>query len=186
MSGNTINIVPEEELIRRIQQKDKLAFEYLYDRYSGAIFGVISRIVKSEDVAEELLNDSFLRYWEKASQYDASKGRLYTWMVNIARNLAIDKTRSKEYSQAGKTDSTASFVYADALMPADTLQVEGIGVKELLTKLKPEQQDIIRWMYFEGYTQSEIEEKFNIPLGTVKTRLRAGMILLRKIIGVDR
>lgn len=178
-------VIPEEEIVKRIQQKDKLAFEYLYSRYSSAIFGAIMRICRNEEVAGEILNDAFLRYWERASHYDSAKGRLYTWMVNIARNLAIDKTRSREYSQAGKTDSVGSFVYADGLLPVENMKVEGIGLKELLEKLKPEQREVIQWMYFQGYTQTEIEKKFGIPLGTVKTRLRSGMLLLRKIIGID-
>jgi RNA polymerase sigma factor (sigma-70 family) len=186
LSGRTIHIIPEEELIRRVQEKDKLAFEYLYDRYSKAIYGVVLRIVRSEQVAGEVLNDAFLRYWERSENYDFSKGRLYTWMVNIARNLAIDKTRSKEFSQSGKTDSVETFVYAEASLPVEDMKVDAIGLKELLDKLKPDQAQIVDLMYFQGYTQSEIEEKFNIPLGTVKTRLRAGMILLRKLLTVDR
>jgi len=186
LSGKAVHIIPEEELIRRVREKDKLAFEYLYDRYSGAIFGVVLRIVKIEEVASEVLNDSFVRYWERSENYDVSKGKLYTWMVNIARNLAIDKTRSREFSQSGKTDSVESFVYAETNLQAEDIKVDSIGVKDLLKKLKPEQAEIINWMYFQGYTQSEIEEKFNIPLGTVKTRLRAGMAVLRKIAGVDK
>ena len=175
MSGRTVYIIPEEELVRRIQVKDKLAFEYLYDRYSKAIYGVIFRILKSEEVASEVLNDAFLRYWERSEKYDFAKGKLYTWMVNIARNLAIDKT-----------DSVESFVYAEVALPMEEMKVDGIGVRELLSKLKPDQAEIVDLMYFQGYTQSEIEEKFNIPLGTVKTRLRAGMTLLRKLLNVDK
>lgn len=186
MPGKTVHIVPEEELVRRIREKDKLAFEYLYDRYSSAIYGVVLRVVRREEIASELLNDAFLRYWERSDTYDIARGRLYTWMVNIARNLAIDKTRSKEFSQSGKTDSVETYVYAEAGLAGEDMKVEGIGLKELLKKLKPEQAEIIDWMYFQGYTQSEIEKNFNIPLGTVKTRLRAGMTLLRKIIGVDK
>ncbi len=186
MSGKTVYIIPEEELVRRIQEKDRLAFEYLYDRYSNAVYGVVYRVVKSEEVAAEVLNDAFLRYWEKSTSYDFSKGRLYTWMINIARNLAIDKTRSKEYSQSGKTDSVDSFVYTEAGLPSQEMKIDGIGIKELLGKLKPDQAEIVDLMYFQGYTQSEIEEKFNIPLGTVKTRLRAGMTLLRKLLNVDK
>jgi RNA polymerase sigma factor (sigma-70 family) len=186
LSGRTVYIIPEEELVRRVQEKDKLAFEYLYDRYSKAIYGVIFRILKSEEATSEVLNDAFLRYWERSEKYDFAKGKLYTWMVNIARNLAIDKTRSKEFSQSGKTDSVESFVYADAALPTEDMKVDSIGVRELLSKLKPDQAEIVDLMYFQGYTQSEIEEKFNIPLGTVKTRLRAGMILLRKLLNVDK
>lgn len=186
MSGRTVHIIEESELVRRVRERDKLAFEYLYDRYSKALYGVVLRIVRSEEVASEVLNDAFLRYWERSENYDFSKGRLYTWMVNIARNLAIDKTRSKEFSQSGKTDSVESYVYAEAALPMEFMHTDGIGVKELLTKLKPEQAEVIDLMYFQGYSQSEIEEKTGIPLGTVKTRMRAGMTVLKKIIGVDK
>lgn len=150
------------------------------------MYGAVLRVVKREEVAAEVLNDAFMRYWDKADSYDASKGRLYTWMLNIARNLAIDKTRSREFSQAGKTDSAENFVYAEASFPAEQMRIDGIGLTDLLKRLKPEQAEIIHWMYFQGYTQTEIEEKLNIPLGTVKTRLRAGMMMLRKLLDSDK
>ena len=89
--------------MKRLQAKDKSALEHLYDNYSGALYGVIFRVIKNEDIAEEVLQDVFLKIWDRFDQYDSAKGKLFTWMLNIARNQAIDKTRSKEISKDQKT-----------------------------------------------------------------------------------
>ena len=93
-----------------MQHKDRSAFEYLYDHYSGALLGVISRIIKREELAEEILQDVFLKVWDRIGSYDPSKGKLFTWMLNIARNQAIDKTRSKEFSKGKKTGDIYNYV----------------------------------------------------------------------------
>jgi RNA polymerase sigma factor (sigma-70 family) len=152
----------------------------LYDHYSAALYGVISRIIPNEDVAEELLQDAFLRIWDRINTYDASKGRLFTWMLNIARNLAIDKTRSKEISKDRKTDDIDDLVNRIDRKEQAEQHVETIGLKEVLTRLPDQQKFVVEYLYLKGYTQSELADEFNIPLGTVKTRLRLAMIELRK------
>ena len=157
------------------------AFEYLYDNYSGAVYGIILKIVRSEDFAQELLNDCFLKIWNKIPDYDASKGRLFTWMLNIARNSALDKLRSKEYKAKMKTDDVSENVSISDHQYSQANNPDYIGVKEMVQQLPVEQQKLIHLMYFQGYSQSEIAEELNIPLGTVKTRVRAAMITLRKL-----
>jgi RNA polymerase sigma factor (sigma-70 family) len=156
--------------------------DYLYDHYSGAIFGVIQRIVKMEDLAEEVLQDVFLKYWNKIDSYDPSKGKLFTWMLNIARNQAIDRMRSKEVSKEKKTGGIEDFVNRGNDTAFDEQSVDAIGLKEVLKRLPEEQQFVVEYLYFKGYSQSEVSEEFNIPLGTVKTRLRLAMQQLRLII----
>jgi RNA polymerase sigma factor (sigma-70 family) len=150
------------------------------------LFGVIFRIVKKETVAEEVLQDVFIRIWDRFNNYDASKGKLFTWMLNIARNQAIDKTRSKEISKEQKTrgiENVVSKIDDEAYIEQ---RIEGIGVKEILKNLSEEQKFVVEYLYFQGYSQSELAEEFNIPLGTVKTRLRLAMQQLRTTLGVEK
>lgn len=95
--------IPEQELIELLASRDVKGLEYLYDRYSAALYGVIHRIVGVQERSEEILQETFLRIWERVRHYDPAKGRLFTWMLNIARNLAIDAVRSREFRNTGKT-----------------------------------------------------------------------------------
>jgi RNA polymerase sigma-70 factor (ECF subfamily) len=155
--------------------------EYLYEKYSAAVYGVVLRIVKSEDTAEEVLQDCLLRVWHKINDYDKNKGKLFTWMINIARNLAIDKIRSKEYkSQLKSNDIDVNVSLVDKSYE-ERFKPEYIGVRDMLDNLNNDQRSLIDLMYFKGYSQSEISEEFGIPLGTVKTRVRSAMEKLRKL-----
>jgi len=168
-----------------LQLKDKSAFEYLYDHYSGALLGVISRIIQKEELAEEILQDVFLKIWDRIETYDAAKGKLFTWMLNIARNQAIDKTRSKEFSKGKKTDDIETLVSKVDKSDFTETKIEGIGLQELLKRLPEEQRFVIDHHYLKGYTQAEMAEEFNLPLGTVKTRMRLAMIELRKLLKIQ-
>ena len=171
-------------LVAALQRKDRSAFEYLYDHYSGALLGVISRIIKKEELAEEILQDVFLKVWDRIDTYDAARGKLFTWMLNIARNQAIDKTRSKEFSKGKKTDDIESLVSKVDKSEFSETKVEAIGLQELLTRLPEEQRFVIDQHYLKGYTQAEMAEEFNLPLGTVKTRMRLAMIELRNLLKI--
>lgn len=161
--------------------KDKKGINYLYDHYSASLYGVIFRILKSEELAQEVLHDCFLRVWDKIKDYDNEKGKLFTWMVNIARNMAIDKTRSKEFKGQAKSEDIQFNVSIKDEQYSESNKPEYIGVHELLNKLNPEQKQMLDLMYFQGYTQTEISDEFGIPLGTVKTRIRNAVIRLRKL-----
>lgn len=174
----------ETELVNLLQQKDQHAFSYLYDNYAAALNGVIFKIVQNEDTAEDILQEAFLKIWNNISMYDAAKGRLFTWMLNIARNLAIDFLRSKRHrnQQQILTDENAL-----NNVPADVAAMERfdvIGIRKQLANLKPEQKQLIDLAYFGGYTQDEIAKETGIPLGTVKTRMRTAISELRKIFQV--
>jgi RNA polymerase sigma factor (sigma-70 family) len=176
--------ISEESLVMALRKKDRSAFEYLYDHYSGALLGVISRIIKREEVADEVLQDVFMKIWDRIETYDASKGRLFTWMLNIARNQAIDRTRSKEYRKDKKTGDIEDYVNRIDHEEYVEQKVEAIGMKELLNALPEDQRFIIEQHYLKGYTQAEISEEFNLPLGTVKTRMRLAMMELRNLLGL--
>lgn len=175
--------IEQHELVSLLQKRDKDAMHYLYDNYSGALYGAILRIVGDEKVAEEVLHDAFMKIWDKIATFDPERGRLFTWMLNLSKNLSIDKLRSKEIKRTKKTDDISDNVYN---IERDNLihqRVEDIGVKDLLNNLREEERLIVELLYFRGYTQSEVAEEYDIPLGTVKTRLRMALKNLRNVLG---
>jgi RNA polymerase sigma factor (sigma-70 family) len=170
----------EEELVLALRQREKIAVEALYDMYSSSLFGVISRIVTDTAVAEDVLQDTFVKIWNSFASYSTEKGRLFTWMVNIARNLAIDKIRSRDYKNQGKNQELENNVTFIDEQRNTVYKPELLGIKDLLETLKPEQKSIIDLVYFKGYTHVEAADKLGMPLGTIKTRLRIAIIQLRK------
>lgn len=170
----------EEELIAALQRQDKIAAEALYDMYSASLFGVIIRIVQNNEIAEDLLQETFVKIWNSFQSYSSDKGRLFTWMVNIARNLSIDKIRSKDYKNQTKNHELEINVTSIDANLNTTYKPELLGVKDLVDKLKPEQKIILDLVYFKGYTHLEAADELSIPLGTIKTRLRMAIIQLRK------
>ncbi len=173
--------ISEKELVVRLVDQDRKALEYLYDHYSPALFGIISRIVPAEEMAQEVLQDCFLKIWDNISSFDAEKGRLFTWMAKIARNLAIDKTRSRDFKSQSKSDSPEEHTLMDKKHVEPSINAEVIGLREIVDGLKDDQKNMIDLMYFRGYTQAEISKEFNIPLGTVKSKVRIGIAKLREI-----
>ncbi|CAN5498934.1 sigma-70 family RNA polymerase sigma factor [soil metagenome] len=182
MYKNFHNQIPEDQLVGLLLEKDKFALNYLYDHYSSALNGVIYRIIGQEELSSEVLQDAFIKIWTNIHSYDPKKGKLFTWMLNISRNLAIDKIRSKEYKKSAETDDIVKNVSVYDKSNMLETNTDDIGVKDLLKKLQPDQEMIIDLLYFQGYTQSEVAKEYDIPLGTVKTRLRNGLINLRKFI----
>lgn len=177
-----IKKISEEVLVQELQAKKPSALEYLYDNYSGALYGVILRIVKSEEVAQEVLHDVYMKVWNNFSSYDAGKGRLYTWLANISRNASIDKIRSKEIKKTQKTDLVSDNVHTIDHANSQSQSIDGIGLDKVLDQLPDDLKFVIDLMYYKGYTQTEIAEEFNIPLGTVKTRARTAMRELRALL----
>lgn len=176
----TVNI-SEEELVGLLSKKDRKGMSILYDNYSGALYGVICKVLADEELAQDTLQEVFVKIWQRFDNYDTSKGKLFTWMLNIARNAAIDVTRSKNFKKDAKTNSTDKSVY-DGNEPSETPKIDHIGLKEILKTLKPEHKEIIDLIYFNGYTQAETAEELGIPLGTVKTRVKLAMKHLREVV----
>ena len=170
-----------ETLILKFQQKDEKAFEALYNMYSDSMHGVIFNIVRDNDIAEELMQDVFIKAWNNASSYSAEKGRFFTWILNIARNAAIDKTRSKAFKNSKKNLDAEYFV--DILQNSDSLdnKTDAIGIGKFVSKLAKKCIEVIELLYFKGYTQKEASEELNIPIGTIKTHNRNGIKELRDI-----
>jgi RNA polymerase sigma-70 factor, ECF subfamily len=177
--GNTITYT-EHQLVSLLKQRDNKAFEYLYDNYSGALYGIVMQIVSDAELSNDVLQDVFVNIWRKIDSYDASKGRLFTWMLNITRNASIDVLRSKSYQNNQKNQSITDQTEFSGAGNNQSLNVDGIGVHKMLGKLKDEHRVLIELAYFKGYTQDEIAQMLSIPLGTVKTRIRTALMQLRE------
>ena len=157
------------------------AVESILEKYGGALFGVIKRIVGTSEAAEDVLQDASLKIWKNAGKYDESKGRLFTWLLSIARNTALDVVRTQKFNQQRKSQPLESSVYDNASY-SEEMKVPDVGLLGVIDRLDPKYREIIDLLYLQGYTQKEIQEKLQIPLGTVKTRARAGLRQLRKIL----
>ena len=178
--------IEEDALVKMLVSRNVRALEILYDNYSAAMYGVIHRIVQNDAIAEDVLQESFVKIWNNFTQYDSTKGRLFTWMINICRNLSIDKIRSRDFVNSKKNQSIEMTVPSMGSGMASSYNPDTIGIRELVRKLEPEYRLIIDLLFFEGYSQSEAAEKLNIPLGTVKTRSRAAIQKLRALFIDDK
>ena len=168
----------ESELVALLKAGSKAGFDYLYEHYSGAIYTVILSIVTDTEYANDVLQVTFVKIWKQASTYDEKKGRLYTWMIQIARNSALDVMRTKKYQLAKQNRELPADVYERGVAG---INPDSIGLRGIVGKMKEEHKELIELSYFKGFTQEEIAEALQIPLGTVKTRLRAALVQLRKI-----
>ena len=180
MTRKTKISLTEEELVLALKNREKIAVEALYDMYSSSLYGVISRIITDTATAEDVLQETFVKIWHSFSSYSTEKGRLFTWMVNIARNLAIEKIRSKDYKNQNKNQELENNVTFIDEQRNTVYKPELMGIKDLVQTLKPDQKIILELVYFKGYTHVEAADELGIPLGTIKTRLRMAIQQLRK------
>lgn len=162
----------QDELLILISNKDEKAFNHIYNMYSRSLFAVISNLVREREEAEDVLQEVFVKIWKNIESYNASKGRFYTWILNIARNTAIDKLRSKGFNNSKKNLSADNFVHLLDDSNRLTNKIDTIGIRDFVKKLKPKCIQIIELLFFKGYTQQEASEELDIPLGTVKTQNR--------------
>ena len=171
-----------ETLVEKFKQKDVKAFESLYNMYRDSMQGVIYNIVRDNDIAEEVMQDVFIKAWHNASTYSSKKGRFFTWILNIARNAAIDKTRSKAFKKTKQNLDSDFFV--DILETSESLDnsTDAIGIKKFVGKLAEKCKAVIELLYFKGYTQVEASETLNMPIGTIKTRNRNCIKELRNLV----
>lgn len=170
----------EAELVDMLKQRTQSAFNYLYDNYSASLYTVIASILHDKELANDVLQEVFIKIWRQVDQYDAAKGRLFTWMINISRNASIDTLRSKSYNSQKQNRELTENVYQTA--GSVTIETDRIGLRKVVTALKEDQKVLIELAYFQGYTQEEISKLLNTPLGTVKTRLRSALINLRALL----
>ncbi len=170
-------IYTETDLVSMLQQADRAVFNYVYTQYAASILGVIYKIVGDKHTSEDVLQEVFIKIWSRIHQYDPCKGRLYTWIINIARNTAKDVLRSKGEIMKQKIAGNDPVMDHLRVSQAD---IDTIGMKALVCKLRPECRTIIELIYFRGYRIIDIAEELLMPEGTVKTRMREGIRMLRK------
>lgn len=172
----------EFELVTLLKERNNQAYSYLYDHYSGALYNIILQVVSEKELASDVLQDVFVNIWRKIETYDPTKGKLFTWMLNIARNAAIDMVRSKAYQNAMRNRELPDYFELNIAGKTTQINIDDIGLKKVLAGLKEEHRSLIDLAYFKGYTHEEIAEIEDIPLGTVKTRIRNALIQLRTIL----
>lgn len=179
------NRLSEAKLLELLKNKKKEGFDYLYDNYSAALMGTALRIMGDRSEAEEVVHDSFLKIWNGIDGYDSDKGRLFTWMARICKNTSLDRLKSARIKREYKTDSIQNVVSATESQHRTSMNVDTIGVKEWIDDLDEGQRQVIQTLYFQGMSHSQAAEVLDIPLGTVKTRLRAGLKVIRKKLGIN-
>ena len=170
------NTTPEQKLVQQLQDGNDHCIEELYNMYGSVLYGVILKIVQRETIAEDVLQEVFMKIWKNGHQYNESKGKLFTWILNVARNTAIDYTRSADFKNEQKLHSNVS----EGDNGIKTSFDEKIGVKDMVFRLEPKYQEIIDLVYFKGFTHTEAAENLGIPLGTVKTRARQALKELKE------
>ncbi len=170
----------ESELVLLLKQRQQSAFSYLYDNYSGALLSVIVGVVADTELANDVLQEVFIKIWRQIESYDDTKGRLFTWMLNVARNASIDTVRSKGYQNSKQNRELTEATYDAG--GTTQIQTDQMGLRKVVHQLKEEYKVLVELAYFQGFTQDEISKILNIPLGTIKTRLRTALIQLRTVI----
>lgn len=168
----------EEHIVELLEKGDKAALNLLYENYSDSLYGVILKITKNEELAQDALQESFVKIWKNSKKYDSKKAKLFTWLYRIARNTAIDKLRSFNNRFSKEVQIDKSDVY---ILPTSSLNQDVIDLKEHVTKLEEKYQIVLNALFFEGMTQQEASEELDIPLGTIKSRLKIGLRDLRKL-----
>ncbi len=168
-----------------LQQKDRQGLSLLYDHYSPALLGLILRKIPDRTVAEEVLQDVFMKIWNNFERYDPNKGKLFTWMAQICNFTAIDRTRSSQFKKGRQSDSIDNYEYIKEGL-SEQSYIPDSGLRKVLGKLDGKSQLIIDYLYFKGYSQSETSKQLDIPLGTVKTKVRAAIKQLRVILANEK
>ena len=177
--------VDETSLVERMQRRDPKALAELYDRYGRVVYALILRVVRDVGIAEDLVQEAFLRVWNRVGGFDAQKGAIGPWLMAVARNRAIDYLRSsagRERNSVEYEETDHPALYTDMekdILASDKARV----VKSAMDKLSPNQRQVIELAYFEGLSQTEMAERMGQPLGTVKTWVRSALKSLRDELG---
>jgi RNA polymerase sigma factor (sigma-70 family) len=177
---NEIQTYTEPELVYSLKKRSNEAFRYLYMNYRGSLYAVINQLIPETETANDVLQELFITIWNNIEKYDPSKGKLYTWLFNLARNTAINKIRSKNYKNSQKNDELSKYVDSIGEKHEVNMNINQIGLRKEVSRLKEEHRQVVELSYFNGFTHEEISKALNIPLGTIKTRLRNALIELRK------
>jgi len=169
----------EKMLIEELKAGNSFYLHKLYDLYAPALLGIISKLIKYDDLAEDVLQETFVKTWKSINKFDPDKGKLFTWIARIAHNTAIDFLREQAGVRKLKTLGIDMVSFQVEKNYPVNYNTDTIGIKELINILPPSQKQILDLIYFQGYTQIEVSERLQIPLGSVKSKLRYAILLLR-------
>jgi len=177
----------EIELLRKAAGGDRAAFAQLYDAYSRILYSAALRILNNSEDALDVTQDTFLQIWDKAALYDPARGRPLTWAMTLVRNRSIDRLRSIQRRARLRDEvEQEAQVIPQMAVPDSSDAVDGIErgkiLRSAVLQLSPEQREAIELAFFSGLTQNEVAERLNQPLGTVKARIRRGMLRLKELV----
>jgi len=172
----------EKHIVELLQERNEKAISLLYENYGDTLYGVAHKVVRNDELAQDVLQESFVKIWKKSDSYDPSKAKLFTWLFRITRNTAIDKLRSVSTKSDKEIQIDVSDVYN---LGVNSIRPEFMDVSENLEKIEEKYQIVLEALFFKGMTQQEASDELNIPLGTVKSRLKIGLRELRKIYGTS-
>ncbi|WP_343487768.1 RNA polymerase sigma factor [Allomuricauda sp. d1] len=168
----------EKHIVELLAERNEKAISLLYDNYGDTLYGVAHKVVRDDALAQDVLQESFIKIWKNADAYDSSKAKLFTWLFRITRNTAIDKLRSANTKSDKEIQIDVSDVYN---LGVSTTRPEFLDIQENLEKIEPKYQIVLDALFFQGMTQQEASDELDIPLGTIKSRLKIGLRELRKI-----
>ncbi len=170
----------ENHIVELLQERNDKAISLLYEHYGDTLYGVAYKVVRDEELAQDVLQESFVKIWRKSDTYDATKAKLFTWLFRITRNTAIDKLRSVNTKSDKEIQIDVSDVYN---LGVESIKPDFLDVKENLGKIETKYQIVLDALFFQGMTQQEASDELDIPLGTIKSRLKIGLRELKKIYG---
>jgi RNA polymerase sigma-70 factor (ECF subfamily) len=182
-----IDLEAEIALLKRVSQGDRRSFEELYDRFSGVLFSTAYRVLNNQEAAEDVLQDVFVQIWDKAPLYDPTRGKPLTWAITLTRNKSIDRLRSTQRRNRLSDElehEAQSMEQFDDKSSVEVVEAQEKGklVRIAIQKLSKDQRESIELAFFSGLTQTEIAERLGEPLGTIKARIRRGMMKLREVL----
>ena len=173
-----MSISLEQHIVQLLEKGDTTAINLLYENYSDSLYGVILKVTNNEELAQDALQETFVKVWKNAKKYDSKKAKLFTWLYRIAKNTAIDKLRSYNNKFEKEVQIDKSNVY---ILPSSNLNQDVLDLREHVAKLDDKYQIVLKALFFEGMTQQEASEELDIPLGTIKSRLKIGLRELKKV-----
>lgn len=178
-------IVADNEIIVLLAQSSRQALPVIVDKYGDALFGILTKMVGAKELAEDLLQEALVKVWKNADSYDPSRGRLFTWLLGIVRNTAIDYLRIQKNQFQRQSVSLDNPVYSQGIQSITDHGAAAFdsGLIDTINKLDEKYRQVIDLLYLQGYTQQEATDLLGIPLGTVKTRALAAIRELRKLLG---
>ncbi|MFI2743891.1 RNA polymerase sigma factor [Zhouia sp. PK063] len=170
----------EINIIKLLQERNEQGMSLLYEYYGDTLYGIALKVTKDEDLAKDVLQESLIKIWKKIHTYDPEKAKLFTWLLRITRNTAIDRVRSVSKKQNREIQAEVSDVYN---LGVESIRPEHIDLQDHIANLEDKYQIVLEALFFQGMTQQEASEALDMPLGTIKSRLKIGLRELKKVFG---